>query len=237
MDGVHDLGGMDGMGPIVRDPDEPTFHAEWERRVFGMQFSTEGGPYNVDEFRHAIERMDPAYYLGSSYYEHWLAGIEKLYVEAGVLDAAELRDRLARLGTAETFDEGLPERHDPEATAELTAAIREGATARRERVEPAFEPGDEVVVRNEHPEGHTRCPRYVRRARGRVESVHGTFVTPDTNAHGEGEQPEPVYHVAFDTAELWDGDAGANETVCIDLWERYLRPTEESAATAGGPDE
>ena len=227
MDGVHDIGGMDGTGPVDHAPEEPTFHAEWERRVFGMQFATEGGPYNVDEFRHAIERMDPGYYLTSSYYEHWLAGIERLYVETGTLDAAEMRRRVEELGTAEAFDEGIPERYDADAARELLAAACEGASARRDPVEPAFEVGEEVVVRNDHPEGHTRCPDYVRRARGRIDGVHGTFVLPDASAHGEGEAPEPVYHVAFETAELWGDDAEENGTMYVDLWEGYLRPTGE----------
>ncbi len=61
MNGIHDLGGMDGMGPVEREEDEPIFHEVWEKRVFAMQFAD--SEYNVDEFRHAIERMDPAYYL------------------------------------------------------------------------------------------------------------------------------------------------------------------------------
>jgi nitrile hydratase len=223
MDGVHDIGGMDGTGPVEHSPEEPTFHAEWERRVFGMQFATEGGVYNVDEFRHAIERMDPGYYLTSPYYEHWLTGIEKLYVETDTVDAAALRERLAELGTAETFGEGIPERYDPDAAADLLAAAEEGATARRDPVDPAFGVGDRVVVRNDHPEGHTRCPDYVRRARGRVDDVHGTFVLPDASAHGDEESLEPVYHVAFEATELW-GDDAEDATVCVDLWESYLRP-------------
>jgi len=98
MNGIHDLGGMHGLGPIRPEPDEPVFHEDWERRVFGLMVATfGGGQYNVDEFRHAIERMDPAHYLESSYYEHWLSAVETLLVEKGVLSADELAARKAEL--------------------------------------------------------------------------------------------------------------------------------------------
>jgi len=98
MNGIHDLGGMHGMGPIRPEPNEPVFHEDWERRVFGLMVATfGGGQYNVDEFRHAIERMDPAHYLESSYYEHWLSAVETLLVEKGVLSADELAARKAEL--------------------------------------------------------------------------------------------------------------------------------------------
>jgi nitrile hydratase beta subunit len=100
MNGIHDLGGMHGLGPIRPEPDEPVFHEDWERRMFGLMIATfAGGQFNVDEFRHAIERMDPAHYLGSSYYEHWLTAVETLLVEKGVVSEDELaarKDELAR---------------------------------------------------------------------------------------------------------------------------------------------
>jgi nitrile hydratase len=98
MNGIHDLGGMHGMGPIDPEPDEPVFHDEWQRRMFGMFIAAfAGGQFNVDEFRHAIERMGAAHYLESTYYEHWLAALETLLVEKGVLTADELATRRAEL--------------------------------------------------------------------------------------------------------------------------------------------
>ena len=98
MNGIHDLGGMHGLGPIRPGPDEPVFHEDWERRMFGLMIATfGGGQFNVDEFRHAIERMDPAHYLESSYYEHWLTAVETLLVEKGVLTEDELAARKAEL--------------------------------------------------------------------------------------------------------------------------------------------
>jgi nitrile hydratase beta subunit len=98
MNGAHDLGGMHGMGPIDPEPDEQTFHEPWERRVFAMFIGTfAGGHFNVDEFRHAIERMDPAEYLSSTYYEHWLHAMETLLVEKGALSRGELEKRVQKL--------------------------------------------------------------------------------------------------------------------------------------------
>ncbi len=101
MNGVHDLGGMDGFGPVVRERNEPVFHADWERQVFGMMLATMGqGFYNLDEIRHAIERMSPAHYLGSTYYEHWLAGLERILAEKGRHHARGDRGAPARVGSA-----------------------------------------------------------------------------------------------------------------------------------------
>lgn len=102
MNGVHDLGGMHGMGAVAPEPAEPVFHAEWERRVFGVMFATfGGGHYNVDEFRHGIERMDPAEYLTSSYYEHWLHTLETTLVDKGAISRADLEAKWAALAAGE----------------------------------------------------------------------------------------------------------------------------------------
>ena len=98
MNGAHDLGGMHGLGPINPEPNEPVFHEEWERRMFGLFIATfAGGHFNVDQFRHAIERMHPAHYLDSPYYEHWLHACEALLVEGGALSHKELDERMNRL--------------------------------------------------------------------------------------------------------------------------------------------
>ena len=101
MNGVHDLGGMHGMGPIDPEPNEPVFHASWERTVFGLFVTTfAGGHFNVDQFRHAIEKMHPAHYLTSSYYEHWLHAMESMLIDSKVLSESEITDRMAQLKEA-----------------------------------------------------------------------------------------------------------------------------------------
>lgn len=224
MDGVHDLGGRNGMGPIEQEEDEPYFREEWEKKVFGMLPLTMGQEmYNLDEFRHAIERMEAAHYLSSSYYEHWLSAIETLLVEKEIISEEELQERLEEVENAENPEEVIPEREDQELTETMLELIESGASTMRENGEPKFEEGDKVRVKNIHPEGHTRCPQYVRRAEGTIAEVLGTFILPDAHAHGKGENPEPVYSVSFDGEELWSEEyADSNETLYIDLWESYL---------------
>lgn len=220
MDGVHDLGGTDGMGAIDHTSTEPTFHADWERVVFAMVLVTMARRhFTMDEFRHAIERMDPVHYLDSSYYEHWLAGLETALVEGDVLSPAAIADRAAAFADD---DAAVPSREDPELAATMRSIVASGGSPRRGDGDPAFGVGDAVRVRNVHPEGHTRCPQYVRGAPGTVESVHGAHVLPDARAHGEGDRVEPLYNVRFDGAALWGPDAEANTAVSVDLWESYL---------------
>src|SRR5215470_3878779 len=144
MDGVHDLGGMHGFGPVEREENEPPFHGRWEAVVVAIEAAgLGGGLYNIDEFRHGIERMDPAHYLGSSYYEHWLDGIARLMVEKGVVSADELDARTAFFGehkdapaTAGLAGEPAPLRVRP---ADLPRGY-----VRETGVPPRFAPGDRV---------------------------------------------------------------------------------------------
>lgn len=85
MNGVHDMGGMHGFGPLEIEHNEPVFHHPWEGVVRAMMARTNGRYYNLDEFRHAIERMPAHEYLRASYYERWLHAVETLLLEKGVL--------------------------------------------------------------------------------------------------------------------------------------------------------
>ncbi|HXW83429.1 MAG TPA: nitrile hydratase subunit beta [Candidatus Binataceae bacterium] len=195
MNGVHDLGGMHGFGAVEREAAEPVFHADWERRVFAIAIAlNRGGLANSDEFRCAIERIAPARYLASSYYERMLAAVETLLAEKRVLAGA-----------------GLPGRRP----AANSTAVR--------RARAKFKPGDRVRARNLNPAGHTRLPRYVRGKLGVIRRDHGTYAFPDSNALGAGEHRQHVYSVEFTPRELW-GRPGARERLRIDLWEDYLEP-------------
>jgi len=231
MDGIHDVGGMHGFGPVERESDEPVFHAPWEAAVVAiMRAAGTRGIYNIDEFRHGIERMDPAHYLASGYYEHWLDGITRVLLEKGVIGAEELGARTEFFGArpeapAAAALSGPPL---PRAAANadwLQSAVRDAAIA------PRFAPGDAVVTRAFHPRGHTRLPRYARGKRGVIAAVHGVHVFPDTNAHGLGEQPQPLYSVRFEGRELWGESAEPNQLVHLDLWESYLSPAGDAART------
>ncbi len=224
MNGVHDLGGMHGLGPVDVEANEPVFHNPWEKSIFGTMIATMGqGLYNLDEFRHGIENMNPANYLTSSYYEHWLETMEKNLVEKGIIDQEELEARTQEF--SKNPEAPVPQREDPELANRLSELVRNGGSTRREvAAKPRFRVGDPVRIRNTHPHGHTRLPRYVRGEQGVVERVYDAFVLPDTNAHGQGENPEYVYCVRFDAKELWGDSAEPREDVYVDLWESYLKP-------------
>lgn len=227
MNGIHDLGGMEGFGPVVRERDEPVFHEQWEREVFGAAMATMGPLYNLDEFRHAIERMGNLHYLEGSYYEHWLASLETLLTEKGIVDRAELEARVDRLKEDPGAVPAPERRGDDRLAPAIAAAIRSGASTQRPVDHPPrFAVGDRVVARAVSPAGHTRLPRYVRGKVGTVAIVHGAFVLPDTNAHLRGEQPEYVYAVRFDANEVWGDRSGGRSSISVDLWESYLEPQE-----------
>jgi nitrile hydratase beta subunit len=208
MNGIHDLGGMDGFGNVVREEHEPVFHARWEARMFAIATALLGARLaNVDEFRHAIERIPPADYLASSYYERWMRAIETLLIEKGALS----RQALASSGAlADNAEETVA----PAKVAPVKSSAR--------RLKAKYRAGDLVRARNLNPAGHTRLPRYVRGRAGVIRRDLGVYVLPDTNAHQAGENPQHVYSVAFDAHELWGKHA--HERIYIDLWEDYLEP-------------
>jgi nitrile hydratase len=221
MNGVHDMGGMHGFGAIPDDA--AAFHADWERTAYAMNKLVRlQGLYNIHEYRHSVERMDPAAYLGATYFERWFTAVEQLLLENDVLEAAEIERRLAAVQAGDLDLSNLPEPSD--STADLRqrvqTAFRTSAGDVSEATDPAYEAGDRVEVRNEHPEGHTRSPRYARGAVGTVAAVLGAFELPDAAAHG-GERSEPVYTVEFDAHELWGDDTDA-DVVALDMWESYL---------------
>jgi nitrile hydratase len=196
---------MDGFGRVGAETDKPAFHHPWEGRVFGVAAALLGRRItNVDAFRYAIERMEPAHYLDSSYYERWLTAAATLLVERGVVTRAELE---ARAGGPFPLSCPAPALGVPEL----------GPSG-----PPRFAVGSAVRVVNAHPMGHTRCPRYVRGRRGVVVRVDGVFPLPDVAAHVERPCDDHAYGVRFDARELWGPDAGANEAVHVDLWERWL---------------
>ena len=199
MDGMHDLGGREGFGPVLAEVDEPVFHADWERRAWGLTMCTfVAGLSNGGQFRHAIERMDGVHYLTSPYYEHWITGVASRAVEDGIVDRAELEERVGGgfpLSRAEVGDVATP------------------------TPSSSFAVGDRVRVRDVQTRGHTRCPAYVRRRAGRVVRVDPPSSLPDLEAHGDERRVEPVYSVRFEPTELWGGGDGA---VHVDLWQSYL---------------
>ena len=225
MNSAHDVGGMQGFGPVVREENEPVFHAEWERSIFATHVLAiaQGLSGPVDSNRHAIERMGNIDYLDTSYYEHWLVGTQARLLENGVITEDELQARIEAV-REDPARYDLPPAEGPDKLSELVAAMVEhgGSSLREIDSEPRFAVGDDVVTTRRSPKGHTRLPRYARGRRGRIVLYHGAHVFADTNAHGLGECPEPLYTVRFEATELWGEDAEGRGAVNLDLWESYL---------------
>jgi len=217
MNGPQDLGGQMGFGPVAPEPDEPVFHADWERRAAAVTLAANAmGAWPGDASRHARESLPPAEYLSSSYYAIWTLALERLLVAHGFVTEAEL-------AAGRALTPGAAPRRVLRA-AEVRATIARGSPYARDPggLAPAFTVGHPVRTRVIHPRGHTRLPRYARGKQGTVERVHGAHVLPDSNAHGRGERPEWLYSVRFSGRELWGGAADPTLTVDIDAWESYL---------------
>jgi nitrile hydratase len=218
MNGVHDMGGMHGMGLIHREQNEPVFHEQWEGRTFGLLFAMDAfGKWTLDALRHQIELIPPAEYLRMRYYEKWIAAYIELMIKAGLISHAEV-------------ESGVPAPESPRMkpalpAAEVQAMIASGSPASRNvPAAPHFRAGQRVRARNINPVDHTRLPRYVRAKLGTIVRDHGVFVFPDTNAHNRGEEPQHVYSVRFAARELWGEQASARDSVYLDLWDDYLEP-------------
>lgn len=224
MNGAHDLGGMHGLGPVEIERDEPAFHSQWERRAFAITLAAGFlGIWNLDMSRYAREQMPPAQYLATTYYEHWLFGLERQLAEHGLVSREELDARM----------------HDPHATAhavetggaralaahDVEKALRVSPVSKaNEDVPPRYMVGDRIRTKNIHPLGHTRLPRYARGRRGEVVADHGVWVFADASGSGLGRAPQHCYTVRFTAHELWGDDAPARDAVHIDLWDDHLVP-------------
>jgi len=218
MNGIHDMGGMHGMGPIQEERNEPVFHHLWESRVFALRRAMGAWRrWNIDVSRHEVEQVPAADYLRMSYYERQFSAFVVLLQKRGFITPAEL-------------ESGTPVAGVPVAVPALSAdkaaeLIAKGVpTSRDVPVAPRFRPGQPVRARNINPPGHTREPRYVRGKPGIIDRDHGVFVFPDTNAHFLGEKPQHVYSVRFAARELWGADAAPQDGVYVDLWDDHLEP-------------
>jgi nitrile hydratase len=217
MNGVHDLGGMQGFGPIVPEQNEPVFHAPWEGRVIALRRALAATGKLQPTLRPAIESLPPVDYLRMSYYEIWFAALVEMLVAGG-------------LATHEEIATGRPATDSIEPAAVLTpdqAAVfsfRIPEVILKTAAPPRYSLGQRVRARNMNPIGHTRLPRYVRGRAGLIEASRGVQAFPETSAYGRGENPQHVYSVRFAARELWGEEASARDAVYLDLWEDYLEP-------------
>ena len=216
MDGIHDMGGMQGWGSVAIDPDEPVFRERWHGRAFAMGAMSMGlSGTNLDAFRHGLERLHPNDYLGDGYYGRWLACAETLLTDSGVLAPGAVEARARRLMGEEVTEPADVEVNKP--------VFERGGPGSLRPIDdpPAFSSGDRVRARDMRTDGHTRLPGYVRGRTGTVHALRPSALLPDTNAHFAGENPQHVYTVEFDSTELWGPDAEAAK-LRIDLFESYL---------------
>lgn len=217
MNGVHDLGGMQGFGPIVPEQNEPAFHAAWEGRLLAIRRALIAAGKLPAILRPVIESLPAAEYLTKSYYEHWYAAVVELLVENGVAT----REEIASGRPAKDSAKSVPALK-PEEAGRFPFRIPE--VMLKTDAPPRFSMGQKVRARNIHPPGHTRLPRYVRGHVGTVERDRGVQAFPDTSVYGQGENPQHVYSVRFAARELWGAAASPRDSVYLDLWEDYLEP-------------
>jgi nitrile hydratase beta subunit len=227
MNGVHDMGGMQGYGPVQPEPREPVFHADWERQALALTVAMGAtGQWNIDQARSARESLPPQRYLQNSYYQIWLDALENMMVARGLATHQEIT-------TGQLTQPGLSA-VKPLARAKVDAVLAQGTSAERPVRQPArFAEGQRVRALNQHPMGHTRLPRYVRGHVGTVVKVHGVHVLPDRHAATvqgvDSNEGEWLYAVVFDARQLWGPAADPQVQVSVDAWESYLAPLETPA--------
>jgi nitrile hydratase beta subunit len=215
MNGVHDMGGMDGFGKVEPEANEPVFHSAWEARVMAMNRALGAtGEWNIDMSRFSLESLRPDVYLASSYYRKWFLGLERRLLERDLIAEDEIAGGHA-------LRPGKPLKRTF-TIAEVGRVMTRGSYGRPATAPARFKPGDRVRARNINPTTHTRLPRYVRGHTGVVERIQGCHVFPDTAAIGKGEHPQWLYTVCFDARELWGDDADPTVTVSVEAFEPYL---------------
>ena len=217
MDGVHDMGGMDGFGKVEAEPNEPPFHAPWEGRVLAMQRAMGyAGAWHIDHSRFAQEKLPPHVYLGASYYQRWLLAMESNVTERGYATPEELKaghaltpgktcrasSRTDVVGAGMTRRSFYRQQQGPRASSRATACGPRTSIRRRTR--------------------GCRAMRAARSAWSRC--CHGCHVFPDSVATDAGDNPQWLYTVVFDGRELWGADADPTLKISIDAFEPYLEP-------------
>ncbi len=216
MNGIHDMGGMQDMGPIKYETNEPVFHATWEGRVYAMSAAVTATRKLRLGLRPPIENLPAAEYLRMSYYELWLTSLTERLVASDLVTRAELEIGRAAPGSTKAALAVSP--------ADAVAAIFRVPARRKEAIVPRFQAGQPVRARNINPVTHTRLPRYARGRVGTIHRDHGVFAFMETSAYGLGDKPQHLYSVRFSARELWGEQAPPQDSVYVDLYDDYLEP-------------
>jgi nitrile hydratase len=224
MNGIHDMGGMHGFGPVVREKDEPVFHEAWEGRVMGMlrELGAVMPAKSPGEMRDIIEHIEPLRYLSMSYYERFLEVVVKRALANGLITEEELETRVGLF--REEPDRTVPRRSDSKAVERAHRRMTTQPRPEPQGSAPRFAVGDRVLVKNLNWPGHNRLPRYIRGKVGWIERVNGLYQIEDAHADSLGPNPQTVYTAGFEGLEVWGAECEANTRVYIELWEGYLEP-------------
>jgi nitrile hydratase subunit beta len=214
MNGIHDLGGMQGMGPIPHEKNEPVYHAEWESQVDAMAAALQATG-KIPGIRRGIEEKIPAAdYLRMSYYERWYAALVEQLIEAKLATRAEIE-------SGRPVERSTNSVRPVSATEAVAFRMRNQSTRRNIELTPQFQVGQRVRARNMNPVTYTRLPRYARGRLGTVASIRGVFAIPDVGAGGKA---QTLYSVRFGARDLWGEEAAPQDAVYIDMWDGYLEP-------------
>ena len=209
-----DLGGAEGFGPVVIDVGDGPFHGTWEARVHALTLAMGAtGSWNLDMTRCAREALPQ--YNQLSYYEKWLAGLEKLLLAKGLVTREEI-------STGRMLEPAAAIRRVLRADQVRTVLAKGAPTAREPPSEAMFQRGGKVRTRSHGVSHHTRLPGYLRGQIGLIERVHGAHIFADAHSQGLGENPEWLYTVTFDATSLWGPQARAGDSVSFDAWQPYL---------------
>lgn len=219
MDGIHDVGGMHGFGPVPLCAEDYVFCHPWQRKAFGLTQALAGNtPFCADQHRHKIELLPPADYLGKDYFERWAIATGELLKDAGLATEREL-------ATGQMDYAVDLARHAPIEADALLLAMKQGAHLKFPEVgaAPEFQIGMAVFVKPDAPSGHTRVPRYVRSRLGTIKDDLGMFRFADAAATGRISEQQRCYTVSFDVETLWGHAAEQpGDEVLLDLAEAYL---------------
>lgn len=209
-----DLGGREVPGAIVPEAEGDLFHAAWEPRALALTLAMGAtGSWNIDASRGARETLPD--YAQLSYYQIWLAAMEKLMAERGQVLPDEIE-------AGRMLHAPVPVKRVLQA-ADVPQVLAKGSpTERPATAQARFAVGQQVRTHAAAVDHHTRLPGYARGKVGRIERVNGMHVFADANAQLLGEAPQWLYTVRFDGQALWGQDAEPGLTVSIDAWESYL---------------
>lgn len=214
MDGIHDLGGRQGFGPIRWQADEKSdgFHEKWEGRAWAIcmcmltQFWQDQTGWTLDWSRHVIERIAPADYLVMNYFDKWTQHLMAILIDDGVATVQDFVDGRSH---------GQPPARPLVTPSPMTATVA---------VRPArYAAGDRVIAKRNIASMHTRLPGFTRGHKGVIDASHGPEIFPDASARGDTRK-EQLYTVRFEAAELWPEAEGRRDGIYVDLWESYLEP-------------